>query len=154
MPGHRDNYYDSFELCPSEAMRQKLNRADVLIENWHTLMPLKEQERSVVKKGKESDEAFTKRVLGKLATHKDLIVINDEAHHAYRTPADVKISKAEAEAQALTWTRPPAGWRGWTACTKRGAFRAASTCRPRPLRPPGAPTPRPACSVGWCLTLA
>jgi type III restriction enzyme len=40
MPGHRDNYYDSFELCPSEAMRQKLNRADVLIENWHTLMPL------------------------------------------------------------------------------------------------------------------
>ena len=101
MPGHTDNYYDSFELCPSEAMRQKLNRADVLIENWHTLMPLKAQERSVVKKGKESDEAFTKRVLGKLAIHKDLLVINDEAHHAYRTPADVKISKAEAEALGI-----------------------------------------------------
>jgi type III restriction enzyme len=69
----------------------------VLIENWHTLMPLKEQERSVVKKGKESDEAFAKRVLGKLATARP-VVINDEAHHAYRTPADVKISKAEAEA--------------------------------------------------------
>lgn len=101
MPGHTANYYDSFELCPSEAMRQKLNRAEVLIENWHTLMPLKEQERSVVKKGKESDEAFTKRVLGKLADRRDLIVINDEAHHAYRTPADVKISKAEAEALGL-----------------------------------------------------
>ena len=96
MPGNKDNYYDSFELCPSEAMRQKLNRADVLIENWHTLMPLKAQDRSVVKKGVEGDEAFTKRVLGKLALHKDLMVINDEAHHAYRTPADVKISKAEA----------------------------------------------------------
>jgi len=109
MPGHLDNYYDSFDLCPSEAMRQKLNRAEVLIENWHTLMPLKQQERSVVKKGKESDEAFTKRVLGKLANYKDLVVINDEAHHAYRTPADVKISKAEAEAlgtdpdQATRW---------------------------------------------------
>lgn len=101
MPGHPANYYDSFELCPSEAMRQKLNRADVLIENWHTLMPLKAQDRSVVKKGKEGDEAFTKRVLGKLAIHKDLVVINDEAHHAYRTPADVKISKAEAEALGL-----------------------------------------------------
>ena len=101
MPGNTDNYYDSFELCPSESMRQKLNRADVLIENWHTLMPLKAQERSVVKKGKESDEAFTKRVLGKLAIHKDLLVINDEAHHAYRTPADVKISKAEAEALGI-----------------------------------------------------
>jgi type III restriction enzyme len=101
MPGHPDNYYDSFELCPSEALRQKLNRADVLIENWHTLMPLKQQERSVVKKGKESDEAFTKRVLGKLASYKDLVVINDEAHHAYRTPADVKVSKAEAEALGI-----------------------------------------------------
>jgi len=96
MPGNPDNYYDSFDLCPSEAMRQKINRADVLIENWHTLMPLKAQDRSVVKKGKEGDEAFTKRVLGKLASHKDLVVINDEAHHAYRTPADFKMSKAEA----------------------------------------------------------
>lgn len=101
MPGNTDNYYDSFLLCPSESLRQKLNRADVLIENWHTLMPLKPQERSVVKKGKESDEAFTKRVLGKLAIHKDLLVINDEAHHAYRTPADIKISKADAEALGI-----------------------------------------------------
>ena len=101
MPGHTANYYDSFMLCPSEAMRQKLNRADVLIENWHTLMPLKAQDRSVVKKGAESDEAFTKRVLGKLAIHKDLLVINDEAHHAYRTPVGLKISKAEADALGI-----------------------------------------------------
>jgi type III restriction enzyme len=35
-------------------------------------------------------------VLGKLATHKNLVVINDEAHHAYRVPADTKISKKQA----------------------------------------------------------
>lgn len=98
MPGHESNYYDQFELCPSEALRQKLNRADILIENWHTLMPLKEQERSIVKKGKESDEAYTRRVLGTLANYKNLLVINDEAHHAYRKPADIKVSKADAEA--------------------------------------------------------
>lgn len=96
-PGNEKNVYDEFRLCPNEAMRQKLNQVELLIENWHTLMPLKEQDRSVVKKGKESDEAFTRRVLGKLAGYKDLIVINDEAHHAYRQKAEVKVSKKEAE---------------------------------------------------------
>ena len=69
----------------------------MLVENWHTLMPLKEAERSVVKKGRESDEAYARRVLDKLAASRDIIVINDEAHHAYRKPAELKISKAEAE---------------------------------------------------------
>lgn len=101
MPGHPQNYYDLFELCPSEALRQKLNQAAILIENWHALMPLKVPERSVVKKGKESDEAFTRRVLGRLADFKDVVVINDEAHHAYRKPADIKVSKADAEALGI-----------------------------------------------------
>ncbi len=100
-PGEPDNFYDLFCLCPSEALRQKLNQMDILIENWHTLMPLKDQNKSVVKKGKESDEAFTRRVLGKLAAWKDIVVINDEAHHAYRKPAEVKISKKQAEELGL-----------------------------------------------------
>ena len=93
--------YDEFNLCPSESMRQKLNQAEVLIENWHTLMPLKEPDRSVVRKGRESDEAFTRRVLGRLAGHKDIIVINDEAHHAYRKPPELKISKKQAADQGI-----------------------------------------------------
>lgn len=83
------SYSDSFNLCPPEALRQKLNQAEVLIENWHTLMPLKEADRSVVKKDQDSDEAFTRRVLGKLSQHKDLVVINDEAHHASRNTAEL-----------------------------------------------------------------
>jgi type III restriction enzyme len=90
------SYYDEFNLCPSEAFRQNLNQADILIENWHTLMPAKEIDRSVVKKGSESDEAYTRRILGKLANARDIIVINDEAHHAYRKPAELKISKKDA----------------------------------------------------------
>jgi len=93
--------YDEFNLCPSEALRQKLNQAEVLIENWHTQMPLKEPDRSVVKKGPESDEAFTRRVLGPLAAHRDIVVINDEAHHAYRKPPEAKISKKEAAEQGI-----------------------------------------------------
>ena len=96
-PGHEKNVYDEFRLCPNEALRQQVNRAVLLVENWHSLMPLKEPDRSVVKKGAESDEAFTRRVLGKLAGYKDLVVINDEAHHAYRQRAEVKVSKKEAQ---------------------------------------------------------
>ena len=100
-PGEVDNYYDQFNLCPSEAQRQKVNQVELLIENWHTLMPLKQTERSVVKKGAESDKAYVKRILGKLAGFKELLIINDEAHHAYRVPADVKISKKQAEEQGI-----------------------------------------------------
>jgi type III restriction enzyme len=101
MPGGTDNFYDFFNLCPSNVDRQKLNQAELLIENWHSLMPLKEQDRSVVKKGAESDEAYVRRVLGKLAGYRDLAVINDEAHHAYRVRAEMKVSKAQAAAQGL-----------------------------------------------------
>lgn len=100
-PGNSANSYDEFGLCPSEAMRQKLNQVVILVENWHTLMPLKETTRSVVKKGSESDKAFVGRVLGPLAAFKDIAVLNDEAHHAYRIPADVKVSKKQAEEQGL-----------------------------------------------------
>lgn len=96
-PGHPENYYDTFGLCPNEGLRQKLNQVELGIENWHSLMPLKEQERSVVKKGAESDEAYVRRVLGKLSGYKDILIINDEAHHAYRKPAEVKVSKKDAE---------------------------------------------------------
>ncbi len=95
-PGEADNLYDAFALCPSEALRQQVNRAEILVDNWHALLPLAPPERSVVKKGRESDEAFTRRVLGKLAAHRNLVVINDEAHHAWRVPADVKVSKKQA----------------------------------------------------------
>jgi type III restriction enzyme len=100
-PGHPENYYDTFGLCPNEALRQKLNQVEIGIENWHCLMPLKGQDRSVVKKGSESDEAYVRRVLGKLSGFKDILVINDEAHHAYRKPAEVKVSKKDAEALGI-----------------------------------------------------
>jgi type III restriction enzyme len=100
-PGDPNNVYDEFRICPNESLRQKLNQVELLVENWHTLMPLKQAERSVVRKGRESDEAYTRRVLGKLAGYKDLVIINDEAHHAYRVPAESKISKKEAEEHGI-----------------------------------------------------
>jgi type III restriction enzyme len=40
-------------------------------------------------------------VLGKLAGSRNLVVINDEAHHAYRVPADVKIGRKQAAEQGI-----------------------------------------------------
>lgn len=100
-PGNDKNEYDAMGLCPDEPSRRKLNQVDLLVENWHTLMPLKQTDRSVVKKGSESDKAYVRRVLGKLSVCKDIVVINDEAHHAYRIPAGVKISKKQAEEQGI-----------------------------------------------------
>ncbi len=72
-------------------------------------MPLKEPDRSAVKKGAGSDEAFTRRVLGKLAGYKNLVVINAEAHHAYRQRAEVKVSKREAQEFGIDLEEPPVG---------------------------------------------
>lgn len=95
------SYYDEFNICPDNATRQKLNQAEVLIENWHSLMPAKESDRSVVRKGPETDEAYTRRVLGKLAEFKDIVVINDEAHHAYRQNPKDKVGKNKAKEMGL-----------------------------------------------------
>lgn len=100
-PGNVANVYDEFSICPSDALRQRLNQAQLRVENWHSLMPLKDTARSVVKKGAESDAAFVRRVLGDLSAARDIVVLNDEAHHAYRIPADVKISKRQAEEQGI-----------------------------------------------------
>ena len=95
-PTNQDNFYDQFNIVP-DAFYEKLNGNVISLHNWHTLMPEEDAKNSVVKLGKESDEVFAKRILGH--DLKNLIVINDEAHHAYR--ADITnakgISKSELE---------------------------------------------------------
>jgi type III restriction enzyme len=100
-----ENYFDEFNIVPA-GLLDKLRQGKVLIRNWHALMPLDpDAGPKVMKKGPESDEAFTRRVLGKLATARSLIVINDEAHHAWRVPAKsaVKgVTKEDIE-EATQW---------------------------------------------------
>ena len=58
-----------------------------------------------MKKGAQSDEAFTREVLKELASASNLLVINDEAHHAWRMPPKTAvkgISKDEIE-EAMQW---------------------------------------------------
>jgi type III restriction enzyme len=103
-PSHTKNYYQSFDIVPSDLF-DRLRQGKLKIINWHALLPLKEQQKSVVKKGAESDEAFVRRVLEEISDQKRIFVINDEAHHAWRKGADEKLTgeaKTEAE-EATRW---------------------------------------------------
>jgi len=87
LPSHPDNYYDAFRIVPPDMM-DKLRQGKVLIRNWHALAWEREERirkrRSVDKRGVKSDEAYTREVLGGMANARNLLVINDEAHHAWR----------------------------------------------------------------------
>lgn len=107
-PSHAENYYDVFRVVPS-AMFDKLRRGRVAIRNWHALnWETNEQiaaKRGVDKRGAKSDEAYIRDVLGDMASARNLLVINDEAHHAWRVPAGAKprgVSKSDAKA-ATKW---------------------------------------------------
>ena len=57
------------------------------------------------KRGAKSDEAYVRDVLGEMANARNILVINDEAHHAWRVPAESKVkgvSKDEIE-EATKW---------------------------------------------------
>jgi type III restriction enzyme len=105
LPARPGNYYDEFNIVPP-GLHDKLRQGKILIRNWHGLMPLDpDAGPKVMKKGAESDEAFTQRVLGEMASAHNIIVINDEAHHAWRVPpkSTIKgVSKDEIE-EATQW---------------------------------------------------
>jgi type III restriction enzyme len=92
-PSAAGNYYEAFGIVPS-GMLDKLRRGKVLVRNWHALAWDSEEQvkkrRSVDKRGVKSDEAYTRDVLGEMANTRNLLVINDEAHHAWRVNWDAE----------------------------------------------------------------
>ncbi len=110
-PGDPDSYFEMFDIVPS-TLRPELAKGKVLVTNWHWLAPEAEVQKvggaPIVKLGAESAEAFARNRLGDLWDDEPLMVLNDEAHHAYR-PApvgeDVKLTaeeKADRE-EATVW---------------------------------------------------
>ena len=87
LPWRSNNYYDKFDLVP-RGMLERLQQGKFEITNWHLFQPKDDsRSRSVVQRGVESDAAFCRRVLKELGNKQNILVINDEAHHAYRPAA-------------------------------------------------------------------
>ena len=93
-PNDPDSYYQSRELVPSD-MLADLGRAKIVITNYHAF---KLRDRTELSKGGrsllqgrgeplntvESEGQMLQRVVPSLMGMKNVLVINDEAHHCYR----------------------------------------------------------------------
>ena len=84
LPWKPNNYYQHFDLVPP-GLLERLQQGRFEITNWHAFQPRDDaRSRSVLQRGAEGDAAFCRRVLKELGNKQNLLVINDEAHHAYR----------------------------------------------------------------------
>ncbi len=93
-PNDPDSYYASRELVPRD-MLDDLNRAKIVITNYHAFMLRERMEiskggRSLLQgrgeplKTLETEGQMLQRVMPGLMGMKNILVLNDEAHHCYR----------------------------------------------------------------------
>jgi type III restriction enzyme len=110
LPGGGSNYYIDFDVVPTSLI-DKLYKGNVIINNWQALAWDDEEaikkKKSVDKRGPKSDEAYARQVLGSMANSQNILVINDEAHHAWRKNPEIKgkyegLDKKE-EQEATIW---------------------------------------------------
>ncbi len=85
LPSDPNSVYRLFDLIPGQ-YAGLLGQVQVQVANWHQLAPREDPKRSVLRRGPESDSAFARRVLADLGPKKRIMVLNDEAHHAWRPP--------------------------------------------------------------------
>lgn len=104
VPSAPGNYFEEFSMVPP-AMLDKLRQGKVMVRNWHLLAWETDEKiakkRSVDKRGAKSDEAYVREVLAEMAGSSNIVVLNDEAHHAWRAAVQSKtkgLSKEEEEA--------------------------------------------------------
>jgi len=114
----QDNYYAAFDIVPAK-LRPLMQNGKVIVANWHGFAPESEHAEggksyTVVNKGAETAEAFSRRMLGELYERMPIMVLNDEAHHCYRPaplsddqrksllPEELKRAQAENE-EATVW---------------------------------------------------
>ena len=97
-PAQHNNYYREYKIIPNE-WQEKFRQGKVRIKNWHQLQWETEEQLAkknrLDKRGVKSDTAYTREVLEDLAKSKNIVVINDEAHHAWRYREDLKVKKTE-----------------------------------------------------------
>ncbi|MFN7971227.1 MAG: DEAD/DEAH box helicase family protein [Acidobacteriota bacterium] len=98
LPSHAKNEYDQMGLLPPGTdFKERLSQGKWQISNWHQLAGASDAKRQIVQRGEESDAAFCKRVLHDIGKKDNLLVFNDEAHHAYRKNPEATDAAEEGE---------------------------------------------------------
>jgi type III restriction enzyme len=104
-PNDPDSYYGRFELVPSDLV-EEINRAKIVITNFHAFrlretVDLSKGGRSLLQgRGEElqtleTEGQMLQRVMPDLMGMKNILVINDEAHHCYREKPKVDVEDDE-----------------------------------------------------------
>jgi type III restriction enzyme len=106
LPNDPDNYYRARDILPADLLG-RLGQARIVITNFHAFQPREKVAAGKLTKellagGKEG--AFTespgemvRRVCRELGNKKNIVVINDEAHHCYRRKPDAEEAKLTGE---------------------------------------------------------
>jgi len=103
LPSDPQNYYRQRDVLPPDLCAE-LSKSKIIITNFHAL-----KRREIISAGKltkqilrqngeqsaftESPDQMVRRVCRELGNKKNIIVINDEAHHCYRRKSDVEGEK-------------------------------------------------------------
>jgi len=106
-PGDPSNTYEYFDLVPSDLM-DAVRRARIVITNYHAFMLREKEHVSKLNRqilgGREGEKKFTEtegemiaRVAPELMGRKNIIVLNDEAHHCYRRKVGGEDEEEEEE---------------------------------------------------------
>lgn len=109
-PSDPENIYEALDLVPPDLL-DAVRRSRIVITNYHAFMLRETEELSKLNRqilgGREGEKRFLEtegqmvaRVAKELMQRRDILVLNDEAHHCYRqnvTAAADKAAKLEAE---------------------------------------------------------
>src|SRR3990172_7484991 len=103
LPNDPNNYYRALDAIPPDLL-QELGKAKILITNFHAfklrervsagrltknlLAPLGATEVATTSPFTETPEQMVRRVCRELGNKKNIVVLNDEAHHCYRRKPD------------------------------------------------------------------
>jgi type III restriction enzyme len=109
-PSDSENYYRGLDVVPSH-LRDQLGQARIVVTNFHGFlhrekvsMPKATREllgADVRGAFTETPDQMVRRVCRDLGSKKNIVVLNDEAHHCYRRkPDDDEEVRLEAEARA------------------------------------------------------
>ncbi len=93
LPSDPKSYYREHDIVPSDLM-EDLGKAKILITNFHAFKQrsfgdASKLTKSILKQGEtdaftESPDQMVRRVCRELGNKKNIVVLNDEAHHCYR----------------------------------------------------------------------
>jgi type III restriction enzyme len=162
LPNDPNNYYRKRELVPTD-MLDDIERAKIVITNYHAFR--RRERMEVSKTGRallqgrgpelntlETEGQMLRRACGDLMGLKNIVVLNDEAHHCYRekplTDDSEKLKGEDREEAKRTTRRRGCGSRASRPSSASSASPPSTICRRRPSSCAARAMPRARCSRG------